>query len=133
MGRPQHIKNEQLWRKHCRQIVARSHDLIAGRLGVIETAREMYKLSFWVGARADPDFALFKKIADESGSLPIGKVQNEWALSALAALKPRIDAIENTWRSQALAAARNLVAKYEWSLKKNLRRDRASGAAGNIV
>jgi hypothetical protein len=133
MDRPAHIKNEQQWRRHCRQIVARSKDLIAGRLGVIETARGMYKFSIWLGVEGDADFDLFKKIDGESRSLPIGKVQSEWAPHALAKIIPVIEALEDRWRPEALAAAASLAAKYEWSLKRNLRAQRPRESRGDAI
>jgi hypothetical protein len=133
MERPQRIKNDQLWQRNCRRVVARSEDLIAGRRGVIETARGMYSLAISVGDELNPDFALFRKIDAESLSLPVGAVQTRWAPHALATVLPKIAALEERWRSEAIAAATLLSAKYQWSLKRNLRASAAAKPGSNAI
>ena len=112
MERPAWVTNEQKWTTHCRKIRARSRDLLDGRLGVIEAARELSKLGFWLRAQNDPDFTTFVAIDSESDHLPVGGVRREWAPDALQRKDAEIRIVEERWRDEALNAARNLLEKY---------------------
>jgi hypothetical protein len=115
---PPGIRNEELWRKHCRKIRARALDLLEGRLGVIETARVMLPLAYWTKVQNEPEFLLFRAIASETDDLPVGNVRAYWATDALQREDVRIAAAEKLWREQALSAAEKLVDRYQWAVRQ---------------
>lgn len=118
MKSPPEVRNEALWRKHCRKIHARALDLLEGRLGVIETARVMLPLAYWTKVQNDPEFLLFRAIASETDDLPVGNVRAHWAADSLEREDVRIEAAEKLWREQALSAAEKLVKRYQWAVRQ---------------
>jgi hypothetical protein len=115
---PTGIRNEELWRKHCRKIRARASDLLEGRLGVIETARAMLPLARWTKVDGEPDFQLFRAIASETDNLPVGAVRAYWAPEALAREDVHIRAAEMLWNDRARSAAARLVERYQWTIAR---------------
>ena len=115
---PPGVRNEELWRKHCRKIHARALDLLEGRLGVIETARVMLPLAYWTKVQNEPEFLLFRAIASETDDLPVGNVRVYWAEDALEREDVRIEAAEKLWREQAVSAAKTLVERYQWAVRQ---------------
>ena len=115
---PPSITNEDLWRKHCRQIRARAMDLLEGRHGVIETARVMLPLARWTRVESEPEFQLFLAIASETDDLPVGAVRAYWAPSALEGEDVCIEAAEKLWGPQARSAAQSLVKQYQWVIRR---------------
>ena len=115
---PPGVRNDALWRKHCRMIRARALDLLEGRLGVIETARVMVPLAYWTKVQNEPEFLLFRAIASETDDLPVGNVRVHWAADALEREDVRIEAAEKLWRKQALSAAEKLVKRYQWAVRR---------------
>lgn len=115
---PPGVRNEELWRKHCRKIRARALDLLEGRLGVIETARVMLPLAYWTKVQNEPEFLLFCAIASETDDLPVGDVRAHWAADALEREDVRIEAAEKLWREQALSAAEKLIERYQWTIAR---------------
>ncbi len=126
---PEGIHNEPLWIKHCTKIRARAEDYIEGRMGIFDTARALWALARWTRAEMDPDLLVFRRINDDIGSLPIGKVRDYWAPHALAREDVKILAIENNWRDAALAAANRLKERYAWSLEARAALRRAGGSS----
>lgn len=114
---PAGIQNEDLWRKHCRNIRARAMDLLEGRSGVIETARAMLPLAHWTRAECEPEFMLFRAIASETDHLPVGNVRAHWAPDALAREDVHIRAAERLWGEQARSAAQTLAERYHWAIR----------------
>ncbi len=117
---PPGVRNEELWRKHCRKIRARALDLLEGRLGVIETARVMLPLAYWTKVQNESEFLLFRAIASETDDLPVGDVRAHWAADALEREDVRIEAAEKLWREQALSAAEKLIERYQWTIARRL-------------
>lgn len=117
---PPEVRNEELWRKHCRKIRARALDLLESRLGVIETARVMLPLAYWTKVQNEPEFLLFRAIASETDDLPVGDVRAHWAADALEREDVRIEAAEKFWREQALSAAEKLIERYQWTIAQRL-------------
>ncbi|MEX3845594.1 MULTISPECIES: hypothetical protein [unclassified Paraburkholderia] len=115
---PLGVRNEALWRKHCRKIRARALDLLEGRFGVIETARVMLPLAYWTKVQNEPEFLLFRAIASETDDLPVGNVRAYWAADALEREDVCIEAAEKLWREQALSAAEKLVERYQWAVRQ---------------
>ena len=115
---PPGIKNEDLWRKHCRKIRARASDLLEGRLGLIETARAMLPLARWTKVDGEPEFQLFRAIASETDDLPVGEVRAYWAPEALEREDVRIRAAETIWNDRARSAAARLVERYQWTIAR---------------
>lgn len=113
---PAGIKNEQLWRKHCRKIRARAADFLEGRLGLIETARAMLPLARWTKVDGELEFQLFRAIASETGDLPVGDVRAYWAPEALEREDVRIQAAEAFWNDRARSAAARVVERYQWTI-----------------
>ena len=112
MERPPWVTNEEEWIGWCRQIAAKSRDLLENRLGVLEVARQLVALGHSVRAEHDPDFMTFTAIYSESVDLPLGSVRREWAPDALGRKDAEIHALEKRWRDDAFSAARSLVEKY---------------------
>ncbi|WP_090532850.1 hypothetical protein [Paraburkholderia sartisoli] len=119
---PEGIRNEALWRKHCRKIHARAKDLLEGRLGIVETARAICLLAIWTRVESEPEFQLFSAIDRETCYLPVGAVRAYWMPEVLAREDVLIEAAENRWRDQAIAAAEALVERYKWALKRMARK-----------
>ncbi|WP_339670988.1 hypothetical protein [Dasania marina] len=112
MIRPDWVTNESNWKKHCRRVVARGNDLLAGKLSVIACAQEMVKLVFWLRAESDADFMVFIAIKDASDAVPKEEDRKNWS-GAKDERQFEITTIEQQWRKPALAAAEALIAKYE--------------------
>jgi hypothetical protein len=101
-----------LARENCREIVERCHNLLDGRVGVIEAARSLTALAFRVRAEEDTDFLLFRVIGSESDALPVGPERAHWSAGALEREDARIAGFEDSWREQAMLSARNLADRY---------------------
>ena len=119
VNRPEWVTNEASWLKNRRRVVARARDLVDGRLGVIACAREMGKLAFWLREENDPSFMLFRAIDSESDSLPVGSEREFWSESALREEDQKIHAFEDSWREDAVQAAKVLLAKYTDNGREN--------------
>jgi len=96
------------------KIVAIARELLAGRLGVIEAARQ---IDAFRGDRVgldefDPDFVTFLAIESETDALPLGETRSHWAADALAQKDLEIARCEDLYRAQALEAASHLVARF---------------------
>lgn len=130
MQPPAHITNVPKWEEHCRKIHARAVDLLEGRAGVIETAREMSKLRFWSGLREDPDLLTFDGIASKTGALPVGEVRKYWASHALAREDVEIERAERLYEASARQAAASLVERFAWALDARRRRRRRGNVGG---
>jgi hypothetical protein len=109
---PAWVKNKDSWRKQCRRLVARAKELIEGRIGLIESAREINKYGFWFQATEDPDFMVFHALHRETGQIPLGEVRKLWAPEGLLIEELKIQSAEMKFREKAQKAARNLVKKY---------------------
>jgi hypothetical protein len=113
---PDHIQNVAQWQNHCRKIGARAVDLIEGRLGVIDAARELSKLAFWTDLRNDEDLTTFVAIDSETDDLPVGNVRQYWSAEALARKDIEIRRAEELYRRVALEAAGRLTKRFAWAL-----------------
>src|SRR5690348_1498703 len=101
MERPAWVTNEEEWTELCREITARSRDLLESRLGILEVARQLVALGHSVRAEHDPDFITFTAIDSESDHLPVGSFRREWAPDALERKDAEIRALEERWRDDA--------------------------------
>ena len=82
MEPPSTIHNVAKWENDCRKIHARAEDLLAGRLGVVETARIFSRLATWTHLRSDPDLKTFIGIDSETDALPVGNVRKDLSVKA---------------------------------------------------
>jgi hypothetical protein len=122
---PDHVQNVAQWQNYCRKIRARAIDLLEGRLGVIEAARELSKLAYWTDLRSDDDLATFVAIDSETDALPVGDVRQYWSAEALQRKDPEIQHAEELYRQVALEAAERLTKRFTWALDaRNERRTR---------
>lgn len=128
MKPPAHIRNIDLWESNCRRIHARAVDLLEGRSGIIESARELTRLAFWAGLEEDDDLSTFVGIDSETGSLPVGEVRKLWADYALERYDAEIRRAEELYRPVALESASRLRERFAWALEaRNLRREGRNG------
>jgi hypothetical protein len=96
------------------KVVAIAQELLDGRIGVIDAARQ---INAFRGDRValdefDPDFVTFLAIDSETDDLPVGDVRRHWAADVLAQKDLEIARCEELYRSQALEAASHLVARF---------------------
>jgi hypothetical protein len=96
------------------KVVAIARELIAGRIDVIEAARQ---IDAFRGDRVgldefDPDFLTFLAIESETDDLPVGENRSHWAPEILAEKDREIARCEELYRAQALEAASHLVARF---------------------
>ncbi len=96
------------------KVVAIAQDLLAGRIGVLEAARQIDALR---GDRVgldelDPDFVTFLAIDSETDDLPVGESRRDWAADALAEKDIEIARCEELYRRQAVESASHLVARF---------------------
>jgi hypothetical protein len=96
------------------KVVAIAQELLDGRIGVIDAARQ---INAFRGDRValdefDPDFVTFLAIDSETDDLPVGDVRRHWAADALAQKDLEIARSDELYRSQALEAASHLVARF---------------------
>jgi hypothetical protein len=96
------------------KVVAIARELLAGRVGVIEAARQ---IDAFRGDRVgldefDPDFVTFLAIESETDDLPVGDTRSHWAADALAQKDLEIARCEALYRAQALEAASHLVTRF---------------------
>lgn len=125
---PDHIQNVAQWQNYCRKIRARAVDLVEGRLGVIDAARELSKLAFWTDLRNDEDLTTFVAIDFETGTLPVGDVRQYWSVEALERKDAEIRRAEELYRQSALEAAGRLIQRFAWALDaRNERRNPTVG------
>jgi hypothetical protein len=92
-------------------------DLIEGRLSVIESARELSRLTFWSGFKDDPDLSSFVAIDSETDTLPVGEVRKHWATHALELEDVEISKAEELYRCAAIESARRLAERFDWALE----------------
>jgi hypothetical protein len=110
---PATVRNEQLWRKHCRQVRTLAHRIISGEVGVIEGSREMLKFQQWLHDWEDEDFRIFVGVDSESHHLPVGRVRDHWQPEALKKKDEEVRALEDFYRKDVVEAAVRVKAKYE--------------------
>ncbi len=113
MKTPEWVTNEASWIKTCKKVVARASDLEEDRISVINCAREMSKLAFWLREQDDKNFIVFRGINSESDTLPTGKEREHWSEDALKREDKEILRVEAEWKNEALLAAQSLRIKYE--------------------
>jgi hypothetical protein len=113
---PDHVQNVAQWQNYCRKIWARAVDLLEGRLGVIDAARELSRLAYWTDLRSDADLTTFVAIDSETDALPVGNVRQYWSAEALQRKDPEIRHAEQLYRQAALEAAERLTKRFAWAL-----------------
>jgi hypothetical protein len=96
------------------KLVAIAQQLLAGRIGVIEAARQIAPFR---GDRVgldefDPDFVIFVVIESETDDLPVGETRSYWDADALTEKDLEIARCDELYRAQALEAASHLVARF---------------------
>ena len=129
MDPPRTIQDVAQWENHCRKIHARAEDFLAGRLGVIETARVLAQLAFWAHLRSDEDLETFVAIDSETDILPVGDVRNYWAPEALKREDAKIDQAVRLYQGTALKAATRLVQRFAWAIDAREKRREQGGSA----
>lgn len=88
--------------------------LIDRKIGTVLAARQLAALRrTLIGDKLDDDWRIFIGIDSETDDLPVGEVRRHWAPDALAAKDIEIQGAEATYRDSAMAAARNLLQRYE--------------------
>jgi len=100
MKRPDWVSKESLWKKHCRRVVARTSELLAGTVTPFVCAQEIVKLEFWLRAEDDLDFQSFRQLADEGEALLASNADVDLA------------ALNSAWRERAVMAAKSLHEQY---------------------
>ena len=96
------------------KVVAIAQRLLAGQIGVIDTARQ---INAFRGDRVgldefDPDFVTFLAIDSETDDLPVGQSRCHWAADALAERDVEIARCEELYRNRAVEAASHLVSRF---------------------
>jgi hypothetical protein len=95
------------------QAVDISSEVLAGQLDYILGARQLVDLRFFVDVpENDPDFLVFVAIDSETDALPVGRVREQWAPSALVSLEPELARARDWAREQGEGAFRNVVARF---------------------
>jgi hypothetical protein len=110
---PATVRNEQLWRKHCRQVGALARRIVSGEVGVIEGSRRMLKFRQWLHAWEDEDFRIFVGVDSVSHHLPVGEVRVHWLPDALKKKDEEIRALEDYYRKDVVEAAAHVEVKYK--------------------
>ena len=108
MNKPDWVTNEASWKKHCRRVVARTTELIEGKVGIIDCSREIGKLAFWLRAEKDPDFMTFQAINKDSEEIALTDKRQKWPGEARDIENKKIIKIETRWKNDAMAAALSL-------------------------
>jgi hypothetical protein len=96
------------------KVVVVAQQLLAGRIGVIEAARQ---INAFRGDRVgldgfDPDFVTFLAIDSETDDLPVRESRGHWVADALVRKDLELARCEELYRAQALEAASHLVARF---------------------
>jgi hypothetical protein len=96
------------------RVIAVAQQLLTGRIGVIEAARQ---INAFRGDRVgldefDPDFVTFLAIDSETDDLPVVETRDHWAADALAQKDLEISRCEELHRARAFEAASHLVARF---------------------
>ena len=96
------------------KVVGIARALLAGRIGVIEAARQIdaYRGDRVALDEFDPDFVTFLAIESETDDLPLGESRTHWAPDALAQKDAEIARCEELYRTDALEAASRLVERF---------------------
>ncbi|HTJ79694.1 MAG TPA: hypothetical protein VL357_11925 [Rariglobus sp.] len=88
--------------------------LTTGKIGVLLAARQLAALRFTlVGDKLDDEWRIFVAIDSETDHLPTGKERIHWQGEALAEKDIEIKESELFYHDKALAAAYNLIRRYE--------------------
>jgi hypothetical protein len=66
----------------------------------------------------DQDFRVFAWLYDDLADLPVGPERVNWSKEALIREDQKIVVVEDRYRADALAAARNLVTRYAWAYER---------------
>ena len=94
------------------RLIKLCHNILDGRVGVLEGSRKMGRWRFSVGPENDSDFITFVGIDSETDHLPLGKSREGWNAEALAKKDLEIAECEEFFRERAFKAARNLIEKH---------------------
>ncbi len=90
-----------------------AHEVLAGRLGVMEGARSLSALRTQVGvAEFDDDFIVFLAVDSETDHLPLGSVRQYWDPLALARKDAEAAEIAKSARPDVFAACRRIISRF---------------------
>jgi hypothetical protein len=95
------------------QILFLAKQLLAGRIGVIATARALSSFHSDAAPEISEILSTFRSIDSESDGLPVGDVRQHWRNDALELKDREIAQIEEYYREDALDAATCLVSLLE--------------------
>ncbi len=109
---PSTVKNQQLWRKHCRKVRALAQRITVGKVGVIEGSRQMLTFRQWLHAWDDGQFDVFEMVNQKSIGLPLGEVRLRWDADALKTKDEEIRSVEDAYRKKVIEAAKRVWAKF---------------------
>lgn len=115
MERPNWVTNEGYWIKTCERVVNLCTDYLEGRMGLIETSRELDRYSVALRMGWDNDFLTFRVIDSQSDHLPVGRFREGWANDALAKKDMEIKRVEDFYRAAAVKSAQNLINRYHFT------------------
>jgi outer membrane biogenesis lipoprotein LolB len=106
------VRNQQLWRKHCRQLRALAQGIIEGKVSVINGSRKAQVFRQWLHAWDDEDFEVFETVCKKAAHLPTGAARSHWHSEALEEKDEDIRRLEEAYRRRIVRAATVLRAKY---------------------
>jgi hypothetical protein len=92
-----------------REILLLAKQFIAGKAGVIETARALAPLRHDADSEVHELLRTFKEIDSETDTLPVGHVRSYWAPDALEQKNGEIARAEDFYRKAAVEAATRLI------------------------
>lgn len=92
-----------------KKIVEIANEVLENKISVVVAARKLEKYQFGFGLESNKSILFFVALASETENLPIGEERKNWDADALLEKDIEIKNIEDSYREDALSAARHLI------------------------
>lgn len=112
MIKPAWVTNELLWLQQCVDVVELAKKVLNKSDTLTENARALSSLGYRLRASQGRAFTVFRNLASDTESFPLGTVRASWSRRALPSIDAERERVEARFTAQAMSAATQLVAAY---------------------
>ena len=109
------INQEELIHRRTARLIEIARGITDGSVGIIEGSRKISSMRHELSDPDDVIFNIFIGIDSETDHLPVGDERRHWSKDALAAKDTEILKYEDSQRSDAQAACKRLIERFESS------------------
>ena len=113
MIKPAWVTNEPLWLLQCADVVGIASKVLNKSDTLTEHARALSSLGYRLRASQGQAFTVFRNLASETESFPIGAARSSWSLRALPSIDAERRRIEDRFTTHVMNAATQLIAAYD--------------------